>query len=70
MLVTVHPLGSAVPGGCFRSNCQAFLTLIIYHAFIYLNLKPAIRKNKSEEYWAKLMAAEVYGDLTPNAMSP
>lgn len=49
---------------------MAFLTLILYHAFIYLNLKPAIRKNKSEEYWAKLMAAEIYGDLTPSAMSP
>ncbi|MFN0106162.1 MAG: hypothetical protein ACKV2U_29240 [Bryobacteraceae bacterium] len=53
---------------CF--SLMAFLTLILYHAFLYLNLKPSIRKNKSEEYWAKLMAAEIYGDLTPGAMSP
>ena len=49
---------------------MAFLTLTIYHAFISLNLKPSIRKNKSEEYWVNLMAAEIYGDLTPSAMSP
>ena len=49
---------------------MAFLTLIIYHAFLYLNLKPAIRKNKSEEYWVNLMAAEIYGDLIPSALSP
>ena len=49
---------------------MAFLTLIIYHAFLYLNLKPAIRKSKSEEYWVNLMAAEIYGDLIPSALSP
>ena len=56
-----------------RTQCfllMAFLTLIIYHAFLYLNLKPAIRKSKSEEYWVNLMAAEIYGDLIPSALSP
>lgn len=36
----------------------------------FLNLKPSIRKNKSEEHWVNLMAAEIYGALTPSAMSP
>ena len=49
---------------------MAFLTLIIYHAFICLNLKPSVRKNKSEEYWVNLMAAEIYGDLIPAALPP
>jgi hypothetical protein len=49
---------------------MAFLTLTLYHAFIYLNLKPSLRSGKSKEYWAKLMAAEIYADLTPTAMSP
>jgi Transposase DDE domain len=42
-----------------------FLTHIMYHAFIYLNLKPSLRVGKSKEYWAKLMAAEIYANLTP-----
>jgi hypothetical protein len=49
---------------------MAFLAFNIYHAFIYLNLKPALRAGKSKEYWAKLMAAEVYSVLIPTAMSP
>ena len=42
----------------------AFIALILYHAFINLNLKPALRSGKSKEYWAKLMAAEIYSVLT------
>ena len=49
---------------------MAFLTFIIYHAFLYLNLKPSLRSGKSKEYWAKLMAAEIYDSLIPSAMSP
>jgi Transposase DDE domain len=49
---------------------MTFLTFIIYHAFLCLNLKPAIRKDKSEEFWVNLIAAEIYGNLIPNAMSP
>ena len=49
---------------------MAFLTLSIYHAFVSLNLKPSARKNKSEEYWVNLMAAEIYGGLIPGAMLP
>ena len=49
---------------------MTFLTHIIYHAFLLLNLKPAFRKGKSKEYWAKLMESGIYGELTPKAMSP
>ncbi len=49
---------------------MAFLTLAIYYAFLSLNLKPQLRARKSNEFWAKLMAAEIYADLIPTAMSP
>ena len=54
--------------GCFL--LMAFPTLIIYLAVAYLNRKPAIRKNKSEEYWVNLIAVGIYGELTPNEMPP
>ena len=49
---------------------MAFLTHILFHAFLYLNLKPQFRKDKSKEFFAKLMAADIYEDLTAAAMSP
>lgn len=49
---------------------MAFLTFAIYHAFLCLNLKPSLRQGKSREFWAKLMAAEIYADLVPTAMPP
>ena len=49
---------------------MTFLTFIIYHAFLCLNLKPAVRKDKSEEYWVNLIAAGIYGKLIPKAISP
>ncbi|MEI8326981.1 MAG: transposase [Betaproteobacteria bacterium] len=49
---------------------MTFLAHILYHAFIYLNLKTSLRAGKSKEYWAKLMAAEIYASLIPAAMSP
>ncbi len=47
---------------------MAFLKLTLYFALISLNLKPTLRKSKSEEYWRHLIAAEIYGNLTPIAM--
>ena len=58
----------AVAIECFL--LMTFLTFIVYHAFLCLNLKPSIRKNKSEQYWVNLIAADIYGKLTPKAMSP
>ena len=40
----------------------AFLAYNIFHAFIALNLKPEIRRGKTDLYWARLMAAEIHAD--------
>ena len=47
-----------------------FLAFIIYHAFFYLNLKPSLRRGKSKEFWARVMAAEIYQDWIPAAAPP
>jgi hypothetical protein len=40
----------------------AFLAYHIFHAFLALNLKPEIRRGKTDLYWARLMAAEIHAD--------
>jgi Transposase DDE domain len=37
-----------------------FLAFNIFHAFVILNLKPALRGGKATCFWARLMAAEIY----------
>lgn len=37
-----------------------FLAYNVFHAFLNLNLKPQLRQNKPEVYWARLIAAEIY----------
>ncbi|MGH8338273.1 MAG: transposase [Gammaproteobacteria bacterium] len=49
---------------------MACLAFILFHAFLYLNVKPQLREGKSKEFWARLMAAEIYKDLIPAAMPP
>jgi hypothetical protein len=49
---------------------MAFLALILFHAFLYLNIKPQLRAGKSREFWARRMAADIYKDLPAAAMSP
>ncbi len=52
----------------FKHNPQAiecfllvtFLAYNIFHAFLALNIKPAARLGKTQVFWAKLMAAELY----------
>ena len=44
---------------------EAFLLLVFlayntFHAFLSRNLKPQLRENKPEIYWARLIAAEIY----------
>jgi len=48
----------------------AFLAYNIFHAFLLLNLKPPIRRGKSQAFWAHLMAAEIYKEVRPASMSP
>lgn len=48
----------------------AFLALIIFNAFYLLNLKPQLREGKTKDFFTKLIAAEIYRDLIPAALSP
>jgi len=47
----------------------AFLACNIFHAFLALNLKPQLRKNRTRTFWSRLMAAEIYAAINP-AISP
>jgi len=48
----------------------AFLAYNVFHAFIALNLKPDVRQGKTQIFWAKLMAAELYVQVIPASLSP
>ena len=50
----------------------AFLAYNIFHAFLVLNLKPGFRRNKTELYWARQLAAQIHVDpgLSPSGCSP
>ena len=47
----------------------AFLACNIFHAFLALNLKPQIRKNRTRTFWSRLTAAEIDAAINP-AISP
>jgi hypothetical protein len=47
----------------------AFLACNIFHAFFTLNLKPEIRKRRTQIFWRWFMAAEIYAGINP-AISP
>jgi len=47
----------------------AFLACNLFHAFFALNLKPEIRKNRTQVFWRSFMAAEIYAGMNP-AISP
>ena len=49
---------------------MTFLAFILFHALLYLNVKPALRQGKSKQFWARVMAAEIYRDFIPSALSP
>ncbi len=38
----------------------AFLAYNLFHAFLALNLKPALRHGRTQSFWACAMAAEIY----------
>jgi len=58
------------PGAIECFLLVAFLAYNIFHAFLARNVKPAARQSKTQIFWAKLIAAELYGDLTPAGMPP
>jgi hypothetical protein len=47
----------------------AFLAFNIFQAFFALNLKPQIRKGRTQTFWSRFMAAEIYAGINP-AISP
>lgn len=47
----------------------AFLACNIFQAFITLNLRPEIRKNRTRAFWSQLFAAQIYQTIFP-ALSP
>src|ERR1035437_3794996 len=49
---------------------MTFLAFILFHAFLYLNVKPSLRQGKSKEFWTRVMAAEIYRYFIPSAESP
>ncbi len=63
-VLTHHP--NAIE--CFL--LMTFLAHILFHAFLYLNVKPALREGKSKTFWATVMAAEIYIDFSPAGLSP
>lgn len=58
------------PGAIECFLLVAFLAYNVFHAFLALNVKPAARKGKTQIFWARLIAAELYSELTPVGMSP
>lgn len=49
---------------------MTFLAFILFHAFLYLNVKPQLRGGKSKDFWTRTMAAEIYTDFAPAGLSP
>lgn len=48
----------------------AFLAYNIFHAFLARNVKAAARHGKTQIFWARLIAAELYSEVTPAGISP
>jgi hypothetical protein len=48
---------------------MTFLAFILFRAFLDLNVKPSLRQGKSKDFWARVMAAEIYHHFIPSALS-
>lgn len=60
----------AAKASFFNFLLVAFLAYNIFHAFLARSVKLAARQSKIQVFWAKLIAAELYCDLTPAGMPP
>jgi hypothetical protein len=40
----------------------AYLAYNLFHAFLALNVKPQLRRTKTEAFWAHVLKAEIYVD--------
>lgn len=39
-----------------------FLPYNLFHSWLTRNLKPSLQRGKTQVFWARRMAAELYGD--------
>src|SRR6266566_1643272 len=55
-----------------RANATGgiFLAYNIFHVFLARNVKPCVRQGKTQIFWARLIAAELYSEVAPAGMSP
>jgi len=58
------------PGAIECFLLVVFLAYNIFHVFLARNVKPSVRKGKTQIFWARLMAAELYSEVAPAGMSP
>jgi hypothetical protein len=58
------------PGAIECFLLVAFLAYNIFHAFLTRNVKPCTRKGKTQIFWARRIAAELYSEVVPAGMSP
>ena len=47
-----------------------FLAYNLFHAFLERNLKPQVRAQRTNKYWAELIAADFIAGFSPRAASP
>jgi len=45
----------------------AFLAFNLFHAFLTLNVKPALRYGKTDSFWARVLASDIYGETIETA---
>jgi hypothetical protein len=58
------------PGAIECFLLVAFLAYNIFHVFLARNVKPSVRKGKTQIFWARLIAAELYSEVAPAGLSP
>jgi hypothetical protein len=58
------------PGAIECFLLVVFLAYNVFHAFLALNVKAAARKGKTQIFWARLIAADLYTELIPAGKSP
>ena len=58
------------PGAIECFLLVVFLAYNIFHVFLARNVKPSVRQGKTQIFWARLIAAELYSEVAPAGMSP
>jgi hypothetical protein len=45
-----------------------FLAFNLFHAFLTLNVKPALRQGKTDSFWIRMLTSEIYGETSEYAL--